>query len=222
MAVLFRAVALSLVAALSTAASTSAQQRQQDQALQSTTTVQKQAKKDPYGLSDRFVRVMQGLAWDRMPTKLEFQGKMIELDKSDPNKFMLPLDEAREVIVIADRSATAILCDMEESALTNFHALMEAEEASKKWSHEQLHMIKWLHIAVVMVRTEDRTEQVAAADQASQGEAVKRVVSAKERARKEGLCTAENKARVQENIDKYVKSVAMRTGKTIDKMPRSP
>lgn len=161
------------------------------------------------GPSERFVRVIQHLAWSRMPAKLEGDVDIPELDKSDPQKFLLPTEDAQRVIVIADRSATAELCDMGDIALANFIALMNAERASNRWTREQLHMIKWIYIAVVGVRTE--SHEVTEIDPETQAKAEPASpappASAPEARKREFPCPPDLKVKVRSDVERYVTAV---------------
>lgn len=98
-------------------------------------------------LSDRSVNVMSSLAFSIMPE--EYPGpddKPIKVNKSNPNKFLIPVDDARRIIRVATRSAYAEACELPELERANFEALMKNEEARKTWTREQLLFIRALHI----------------------------------------------------------------------------
>ena len=60
------------------------------------------------GLSDSAVRVLMGYAFSVIPEQQAGpDGKQVKLDKSDPNKFLIPSDDARRIIRAATRSAYA-------------------------------------------------------------------------------------------------------------------
>jgi hypothetical protein len=73
-------------------------------------------------------------------------GKAVKVDKSDPNKFLLPNDDARRVIRAATRSAYAEACELPELAKANYQTLIKSEEARKVWSEQQLLMVYALHM----------------------------------------------------------------------------
>ena len=52
----------------------------------------------PKGLSDSAVRVMSTFALSIVPDQVPAGpgGQMVKLDKSDPNKYLIPLDDARQ------------------------------------------------------------------------------------------------------------------------------
>src|SRR5262249_11452243 len=57
----------------------------------------------PKGLSDSAVRVMSTFALSIVPDQVPAGpgGQMVKLDKSDPAKYLIPLDDARQIIPLA-------------------------------------------------------------------------------------------------------------------------
>ena len=84
----------------------------------------------PKGLSDSAVRVMSTFALSILPDQVpDPSGEMVKLDKSDPNKYLIPLDDARRVICVATRSAYAEVCQLFELEKANFDAMIRTESA---------------------------------------------------------------------------------------------
>src|SRR6476659_337207 len=82
------------------------------------------------GLSDSAVRVMSTFALSILPDQVTAaDGKMVKLDKSDPNKYLIPLDDARRVIRVATRSAYAEVCQLLDFEKANLDALIRSERA---------------------------------------------------------------------------------------------
>lgn len=101
----------------------------------------------PGGLSESSIRVLMTYAFSILPEDHPGpEGKPIKLDKSDPNKFIIPTGDARRVIRAATRSAYAEVCELPELERANYQALMKGEEAKGVWSQEQLMMINALHM----------------------------------------------------------------------------
>jgi hypothetical protein len=99
------------------------------------------------GLSDSGVRVLMTYAFSIIgETQPGPDGKPIKIDKSNPQVFLIPPEDARRVIRAATRSAYAEACGLPELAQANHHALMQSEQAKKTWSQQQLMMINALHI----------------------------------------------------------------------------
>jgi hypothetical protein len=98
------------------------------------------------GLSDSAVRVLMTYAMSIIPDNYEGPDhKPVKIDKSDPSKFLIPVDDARRIVRAATRSAYAEVCDLKDLARANFETLMKGEEA-KKWSTDQMFLVRALHI----------------------------------------------------------------------------
>jgi len=96
-------------------------------------------------LSDSAVRVMSTFALSILPDQVPAaDGKMVKLDKSDPNKYLIPLDDARRVIRVATRSAYAEVCQLLDFEKANLDALIRSERAHG-WTPDQMMFIKALH-----------------------------------------------------------------------------
>jgi hypothetical protein len=99
----------------------------------------------PKGLSDSAVRVMSTFALSILPDEVpDPSGEMVKLDKSDPNKYLIPLDDARRVIRVATRSAYAEVCQLYELEKANFDAMIRTERM-RAWTAEQMMFLHALH-----------------------------------------------------------------------------
>jgi hypothetical protein len=99
------------------------------------------------GLSDSAVRVLMGYAFSVIPEQQAGpDGKQVKLDKSDPNKFLIPSEDARRIIRAATRSAYAEACELPDLAQANYQALMRSEAAKKTWTEPQLLMVNALYL----------------------------------------------------------------------------
>lgn len=119
-------------------------------------------------LSEKTVKTLMRLAWQVLPNQFTAPtGKKIEVDKKNPESVMIPVDLAREVIVIGHDSGHAQLCEMWEEQLANYNTLMRREVARKNdkgqpmWSDPQLLYISTLHrmtihLAAGKLRVEDK------------------------------------------------------------------
>jgi len=102
------------------------------------------------GLSDSAVRVLMTYAFSIIPEETPGDdGKAIKVDKSDPNKFLIPTEDARRVIRVATRSAYAEVCELPELEKANYRTLMKGEEAKNAWTREQMLAINALHMFAV-------------------------------------------------------------------------
>ncbi|MDJ0513560.1 MAG: hypothetical protein QNJ62_08975 [Methyloceanibacter sp.] len=99
------------------------------------------------GMSDRGVRTMSIYASTVIPDRIKGpDGKMVELDKSDPSKFLIPMETARRVIQAATRSAYADVCGLPDLGKANYQTMLAQEQARGDWTREQVVMIESLHL----------------------------------------------------------------------------
>src|SRR4029078_7474139 len=78
------------------------------------------------GLSDSAVRVLMTYAFSIIPDEAPgSEGKQAQVDTFDPNKFVVPTEDARRVIRVATRSAYAEVCDLPELERANYQTLMK-------------------------------------------------------------------------------------------------
>lgn len=98
------------------------------------------------GLSDSAVRVMSTFALSIVPDQVPAGpgGQMVKLDKSDPNKYLIPIDDARQIIRVATRSAYAEVCQLPELEKANFDAMIRGEKL-RGWTAQQMMFIHALH-----------------------------------------------------------------------------
>ncbi len=160
-------------------------------------------------LSDSAVRVMTSYAWSIMPDQLDAgNGTMISIDKSDPAKIIIPVDDARDVIRAAMRTAYAEICEVPELGQKNFRTMMAQQEARGDWTLEQIQFINTLHMFSVSYftgdmkiteKSEEGDQDEGAASNASEGE------DAFNPSRP--TCTPEKKAAVTEAINEYLQAV---------------
>lgn len=150
-------------------------------------------------LSDETVKKYMEYAWSMTPSKFtKPDGKVIEIDKKLRDKTTIPVNEAREVIMVARRTAWAQACELAEDQVNNYRSLMKREEGSGKWSDQQLIYINQLHLTTVMllsgtvklVEVQDGNKEVVIEEKAARAK----------------TCTEEEAKRVREQIATYVKS----------------
>lgn len=174
-------------------------------------------------LSDKSVNLMSTLAFSIMPEQYPGpDGKPVKVDKSDPNKYLIPVDDARRIIRVATRSAYADACKLDALEFANFQALMKNEEARKTWTREQLLFIRALHIFSVSyftgnmkITTTEEESDVKPAQTAGDLKA-KKEAPAKPQANEESKpqefkpktleCPPEQKEKVTKSITDYVQA----------------
>jgi hypothetical protein len=77
------------------------------------------------GLSDSAVRVLMTYALSIIPdTYPGPDGKPVKVNKDDPNKFVIPVDDARRIVRAATRSAYAEVCNLQDLARANYQTLL--------------------------------------------------------------------------------------------------
>jgi len=169
------------------------------------------------GLSDSAVRVMMTYAFSLIPEEETApDGKKTKIDKSDPNKFLIPDEDARRVIRVATRTAYAEACDLTDLARANYQTLMKSEMAKKTWSDQQLLMINALHMFSASyfsgnVKISD-AEGAGGATTASKGAAApaegadQAAAGTEIAAPKKPQCPPEQKQKVENAINTYVQA----------------
>jgi hypothetical protein len=112
--------------------------------------VQAQAK----GQSDRAVNVLMEFAWNTIPRQFrQPDGEVITIDRAHKSEVVVPLEKAREIVAVGDRSARAQYCNLPEEQGANFQSMMRRELASEKWTKQQLVFITLLHATTVAYLT---------------------------------------------------------------------
>ena len=179
------------------------------------------------GLSDSSVRILVTYAFSIIPDQVPGpDGKPVKVNKSDPNKFVIPVDDARRVIRAATRSAYAEACGLPELAAANFEAMIKAEKDKKSWSPEQIMMVEALHLFATSYFTGNAAivDDPAPGQQTSQADGktpVSKGDSADEQAGQPPRevkappppkCPPEQKEKVTNAINAYVQAQAAGTG----------
>ncbi len=183
-----------------------------------------QAKPEEKGLTESQIRVMLGLAWSVVPEEYQDpDGNKVKVDKGNPNRYLVPITDARRIIRAASRTAYAQICDLKDHQLSNYRAMMHAERKEHNWTTDQLMFINTLHLFAVMQMTGGVTIEDAEPDPAKPAEngAVKAAPSEKPNDAEPAApvqaragCPAGQKEKVQKAIDAYVASV--------EKAPEAP
>ena len=147
-------------------------------------------------LSEHAVRSFMEYAWSLTPQQFSKpDGSVIVIDRSKKSEVEVPLDVARSVIMAGRLSAHAQICDLRDEQVQNHRALMRREEATKRWTPQQLVYISQLHLTTLMLMT----GRIRLVEQ----EGDKQVV-VDEKKQPPQTCSAEQKAKVKELIEAYV------------------
>jgi hypothetical protein len=147
-------------------------------------------------LSEHAVRSFMEYAWSLTPQQFSKpDGSVIVIDKNKKSEVEVPLDVARRVIMAGRLSAHAQICDLRDDQVLNHRALMRREEATKKWTQQQLVYISQLHLTTVMLMT----GRIRLVEQ----DGDKQVV-VDEKKQPPQTCTEEQRNKVKEMIASYV------------------
>ena len=104
------------------------------------------------GVSETTLKTLKALAWQSLPTKIVQGGtKVLEIDKSDPSKIIVPDADAREVVEAAHLTARAQKCDLQELVIASRDALLLRMRKTGRWSESQLQYINTLHLFTVQL-----------------------------------------------------------------------
>lgn len=144
-------------------------------------------------VSDKSVKLLMGFTWSIMGGKFKtIKGEERAIDRTDPNKYVVPIDDARRVIRVARRSAHASICQLPELEAKNYQTMIKAEIDASKWTDEQLFFIQQLHLFTVLYLSGN--VKLGEDGKPQQEQAAK------------PTCSDAQRARVQEQIEAYIKT----------------
>jgi hypothetical protein len=147
-------------------------------------------------LSDRTVRVIMGTAFAGIPESLpKPNGEVVKLDRSDPKKFLIPLDDARRIIIKSVLSARADLCGLKDLERKHFLSIMRHEKALEKWTSYQLTYIDILHATTGIYMT----------GASATGDTAKKKMDGSEDRRNDYSCSPEERERVRAAVEAELK-----------------
>jgi len=168
-------------------------------------------------LSDKAVQIMSALATKLVRDKeRDGKGRVLNIDKSKPETFMIPLDDARHVIKTGRVSAHAHICRLLELEARNYLTMMAVERARKKWSKPQLVFINRLHLFTVMWMS--GSAEIAVSNTTSRSkkksdvEKTDKKVEAAKANRKQ--CTKAEIARIEKQVEASIKAAQARLKKS--------
>jgi hypothetical protein len=151
-------------------------------------------------ISDKSVEAFMEYAWSMTPTKFtKPDGNVVEINKKEREKIVVPVDTAREVIRAGRMTAHAQLCELPELQVLNYRSLMKRESEKKKWSEQQMIYVNQLHLTTVMLLT----GKIQLIEQEGGG---KQPVVEDTRVADAKSCTEEQRGKVKALIDTYIKS----------------
>jgi hypothetical protein len=151
-------------------------------------------------LSLKSVKLITGFALTTIPSEVKQpDGKVIKIDRNNLERILVPLDDARRVILAARNSAHAQMCDLPELQAENYLALMRQEQAKNKWTPEQMLFINRLHLFTVMWLTGNVKFME------KDGKKEPQVIAEPDKGEKK-TCSPDEKAKVKANIEEYLKT----------------
>jgi hypothetical protein len=151
-------------------------------------------------LSLKSVKLITGFALTTIPSEVkQSDGKVIKIDRNNLERILVPLEDARRVILAARNSAHAQMCDLPELQAENYLALMRQEQAKNKWTPEQMLFINRLHLFTVMWLTGNVKFME------KDGKKEPTVIAEPDKGEKK-TCSPEEKAKVKDNIEAYLKT----------------
>lgn len=105
-------------------------------------------------LGDKTVNWLMTRAFGMLPDKFTTaEQKVIKIDRSKPDDYLIPVADGREVIKIAYNSARAQTCHLMDKQSANYQSLVKLQTSAGKWNDNQLLFIKQLHLFVVQFST---------------------------------------------------------------------
>lgn len=103
-------------------------------------------------MSEKTLKTLKALAWQSLPTRIVQGGnKVIEIDKSDPSKIVIPDADAREIVREASLTARARKCELQDLVIANRDAVLQRERQTGRWTESQLQYINTLHLFTVQL-----------------------------------------------------------------------
>ncbi len=103
-------------------------------------------------VSDKTLKTLKVLAWQSLPSKIvQSDQNVVEIDKSDPSKIIVPDADAREIVRTAYLTARAHKCDLQDLVIANREALLQREKKTGRWTEGQLQYINTLHLFTVQL-----------------------------------------------------------------------
>jgi len=155
-------------------------------------------------ISEQVVKYIMDHTWDIMPSQITLEGskpsekKVIKVDKKK-RKVGVKEKEAREIIMVARRSALAENCGLKKLREKNYKTLMAIKQRDKSKSLLDIVYINQMHLFTVYLWR----GQVVAKDKKAK----------KDQKAKKYACKPGQKKAVKEAIEAYLKAHPLKSGK---------
>lgn len=155
--------------------------------------------------SDKVAKVFGTIAFSMVPDKYKNKkGELVEIDKSDPSKISIPIEDAKRVIKDARMSAHAQICDLADHQAANYLSMMRREQLSGKWSKFQMLYINRLHLFTVQYLTGNAKIVESDKDDKKGAEPAKNTTELK---KTKLSCSDEDRERVKQRIEAFVREI---------------
>jgi len=154
-------------------------------------------------LSEGVVEKMTIFALATIPSETEkpSDGTVIKFDKAKPETIIVPLEDRRRVLKVAERTANTIICDMPVLQEQNYLTMMRKERAKNKWSDQQLYFIRNLHLFAANYLS-------GKVDIREKEDGSLKIEIHTDLEKSDANCTDEQKQRIRAEIESYVKSAS--------------
>ncbi len=124
--------------------------------------------------SEKVVKAIESMALAGLPNEvMRPDGTVFKIDKSDPKKLRIPMEDMKRVIRVANRTAWAKICEIRNLDVLNYETMFNAELRKKKWTKEQLAVIHGLHLQTVAWLASEKAEIVEGKTKDKPGKVVK-------------------------------------------------
>jgi hypothetical protein len=154
-------------------------------------------------LNDKMVNwLMNYAAAGMLPKYTTQEGKVVTIDRTKPDEFLIPVEDARQVVKVAYNTARAQICHMKDEEIANSEALVKHAIVSKKWTDKQLLYIRQLQLFVVQITVGSVT--IKQVDEKSQ---TLQVLPTPDNLKKPRPCDDAEAQKLASTIDAYVKEV---------------
>lgn len=165
-------------------------------------------KPTPPPIKDKTVKILMTYAFSLMPEVYTGpDGKKIDINKKQPKDVMIPIDDARRIIIVGNRSARAQNCDLKVMQTLNHNAMVKYEEVFKNWTTKQKLFINQLHLFTVLYMTGNIVVNQTEEDlKRAQGK------KTEEDLRNKNPCSEEQRKNVAASIDNYLDAVKKAIG----------
>ena len=173
--------------------------------LLSTSAIAQETGKKP-AIKDKTVKTLMKFAFGLMPEIYTGpDGKKIAINKKKPDEVMIPVDDARRIILVADRSAKAQNCDLKVMQTLNHNAMVKYEQVFKSWSDQQKLFINQLHLFTVLYMTGNvKFDEQKTAQEKADIKSGKKIPDLENKYK----CSDDERKKVAASVDEYLDQMA--------------